>query len=133
MRVLSALFAAAVWLPATPSASESMDSREKLIETKLALVSAAQTVRSARLEWEAAHEQFLNAQLSVEVAELNLETPGRLTQVTSHTLSSAKEDWTRALKSLEARASRLGRAEHLLKAAEDALNRTQLAQSSTAQ
>ena len=129
MRVLSAVFAAAMWLPATPAASKSIDSRESLIEAKLALVSAAQAVRSARLDWQAAHELFLKAQSSVEVAELNRETEERLTPATSHTLSSAKEDWTRALRSLEATASRLGRAEHHLRAAEDVLNRTQLAQS----
>ncbi len=133
MRVLSAVFAAAMWLPATPSTSESLNSREKLIETKLALVSAAQAVRSARHDWEAAHELFLNAQSSVEAAELNLETAERLTPTTLTTLSSAKEDWTRALKRLEASASRLGRAEHHLRAAEDVLNRTQLAQSSASQ
>jgi hypothetical protein len=133
MRVLSVVLAAGVWLPATVPAFETKDSRESLIETKMAVVAAAQAVRSARHDWEAAQELLVHAQLSVEIAELELENAKAPALAATRTLSSAREDWRRALRHLEAKASRLGRAEHLLRDAEEALNQTQLAQSSEAQ
>ena len=77
MRVLSVILAAAVWLPATVAAFETKESRESLIETKMAVVAAAQAVRSARHDWEEAQELLQHAQLSVEVAELELENAKR--------------------------------------------------------
>jgi len=120
MRVLLVVVGAAMWLPATVSASDT----ESLIASKTAVVSAADVVRSARLDWEAAHELLLERQLAVQVIEFKMEKEAAPEPATAQTLASAREVWKRALQNLEAKAVQLGRAEQLLRDAEERLNKT---------
>jgi hypothetical protein len=129
MRVLLVVVGVAVWLPATVSAFDT----ESLIASKDALISAADVVRSARLDWETAHELLLQRQLAVQVIERQMEKGAAPEPATAQTLASAREVWKRALQNLEAKAVQLERAEQRLRDAEERLNKTQLSGASGTQ
>jgi hypothetical protein len=108
--------ASLVWLPATVSASRAANRPQTLIATKATLLAAAGAVCTARLECETAEELAHQAGAGYEAAELKVETAGnrRGPRCRPGALASVRENWKRALHTLDAEASHLGQAEELL-------------------
>jgi hypothetical protein len=123
MRLIWTVLAAGLSLPATGVASES-DSGNT-IPAKQALVVAALAVREARYDWETAEELVRQAESSIEAVQLEAEKAeqrGAPASSTARAFSIAQRNWKRALTILDARATRLGEAEHRLEEAETVLD-----------